>query len=103
MLSRRAIRVGRRSEPRVRRHCFGAQILARDIQDVQTNVTRFVVLGMHDPEPTGDDKTSIAFHGETGRAGALFKVMKPLAERGIQLTKIESRPSKSRIWAITSS
>jgi prephenate dehydratase len=40
---------------------FGGQILARDIQDVQTNVTRFVALAASRSEPTGDDKTSIAF------------------------------------------
>jgi prephenate dehydratase len=76
---------------------FGAQILAHDIQDVQTNVTRFVVLGMNDPEPTGDDKTSIAFLLKKDVPGALFKVMKPLAEHAIQMTKVESRPSKSRL------
>ena len=76
---------------------FGGQVLAQDIQDVQTNVTRFVVLGRTDPPPSGDDKTSIAFLLKRDVPGALFKVMKPLAERTIQMTKVESRPSKSHL------
>jgi prephenate dehydratase len=76
---------------------FGGQILAHDIQDVQTNVTRFVVLARDDPSPSGDDKTSIAFLLKRDVPGALFKVMRPLAEREIQMTKVESRPSKSHL------
>ena len=49
---------------------------------MQTNVTRFVVLGTTDPEPSGDDKTSIAFMVKQDVPGALFTVMKPFAERG---------------------
>ncbi len=76
---------------------FGGQILAHDLQDVQTNVTRFVVLGGEDLPPSGDDKTSIAFLLKRDVPGALFKVMKPLAEHTIQMTKVESRPSKSHL------
>ena len=76
---------------------FGGQILAHDIQDQANNVTRFVVLGAEDPEPTGDDKTSIAFLFKQDVPGALFNAMRPMAERGIQLTKLESRPSKSHL------
>lgn len=76
---------------------FAGQILAHDIQDVRTNVTRFVVLGRDDPPPSGDDKTSIAFLLKRDVPGALFKMMKPLAERDIQMTKVESRPSKSHL------
>ena len=76
---------------------FGGQILAHDIQDSMTNVTRFVVLGTEDPAPTGDDKTSICFLFKQDVPGALFNAMRPLAERNIQLTKLESRPSKSHL------
>src|SRR5688572_18227245 len=76
---------------------FQAQILAHDIQDVQTNVTRFVVLGQEDPRPSGDDKTSIAFLLTKDVPGALFRALKPLAEHTIQMTKIESRPSKNHL------
>ena len=70
---------------------FGGQILAHDIQDAQTNVTRFVVLAASKAEPTGDDKTSIAFLLKANVPGALFRVLRPFADAGIQLTKLESR------------
>ncbi|MEA2522829.1 MAG: prephenate dehydratase [Thermomicrobiales bacterium] len=75
---------------------FGGQILAHDIQDVRSNVTRFVVLGPHDAEPSGDDKTSIGFKLKANVPGALHKVLTPLAEENIQMTKIENRPTK--VW-----
>jgi prephenate dehydratase len=75
---------------------FGGQILAHDIQDVRTNVTRFVVLGQEDAAPTGDDKTSIGFTIKANVPGALHKVLTPLAEENIQMTKIENRPTK--VW-----
>jgi prephenate dehydratase len=76
---------------------FGGQILAHDIQDLQTNVTRFVALAASKAEPTGDDKTSIAFLLKANVPGALFRVLRPFAEAGIQLTKLESRPSRTEI------
>jgi prephenate dehydratase len=76
---------------------FGGQILAHDIQDLQTNVTRFVVLAGARAEPTGDDKTSIAFLLKANVPGALFRVLRPFADAGIQLTKLESRPSRTEI------
>jgi prephenate dehydratase len=75
---------------------FGGQILAHDIQDVRTNVTRFVVLGQHDAEATGADKTSIGFTIKANIPGALHKILTPLADENIQMTKIENRPTK--LW-----
>jgi prephenate dehydratase len=75
---------------------FGGQILAHDIQDVRSNVTRFVVLGQEDAAPTGDDKTSIAFTIKANIPGALHKILTPLADEDIQMTKIENRPTK--VW-----
>ena len=74
---------------------FGASILARDIQDVKTNVTRFVVLSKLDAEPTGKDKTSIAFTMDKDVPGSLHATLTPFARAGVQLTKIESRPTKA--------
>jgi prephenate dehydratase len=76
---------------------FGGQVLARDIQDMQTNVTRFVVLGTAPATPTGDDKTSIAFLLKANVPGAIYRVLRPLAEANIQMTKLESRPSRAEI------
>ncbi len=72
----------------------GAVILARDIQDRATNVTRFVALGRTDAAPTGDDKTSFCFGFTEDRAGVLVEVLGVLAAARINLTKLESRPSK---------
>lgn len=76
---------------------FGGEILASDIQDMQTNVTRFVVLGTERAAATGDDKTSIAFLLKANVPGALFRVLRPLADSNIQMTKLESRPSREEI------
>ena len=76
---------------------YGGQILARDIQDIRGNLTRFVALAETDSPPTGTDKTSIAFTVKENVPGILFKVFQPFADRNIQLTKIESRPIKGRL------
>ncbi len=73
---------------------YGGEILAHDIQDVHTNVTRFVVLTRDDAPPTGDDKTSLAFRVLEDVPGALYTILGELAAENIQMTKIESRPSK---------
>jgi prephenate dehydratase len=76
---------------------YGGQILARDIQDIRGNLTRFIALAETDAAPTGNDKTSIAFTVKDNVPGILFKVFQPFAARNIQLTKIESRPIKGRL------
>ena len=77
---------------------YGGQVLAHDIQDVHTNVTRFVVLSTEDAPATGRDKTSICFTIKSNVPGALFAVMSPFAREKIQLTKLESRPTKVWLW-----
>lgn len=77
---------------------YGGVALAHDIQDIRANFTRFVVLATGDAEPTGDDKTSLGIIVKANVPGALSRVIQPFAAQGIQLTKIESRPIKGRLW-----
>ncbi|MCZ7393855.1 MAG: prephenate dehydratase [Candidatus Methanoperedens sp.] len=73
---------------------YGLEILDEDIQDMNENFTRFIVIGKATPHATGNDKTSIIVYLEKNRPGALYEILGEFAKRGIDLTRIESRPTK---------
>ena len=79
---------------------YGLQLLARAIEDDPNNTTRFLVLGALDPAPTGRDRTSLVMSAEN-RPGAVHALLTPLAEAGVSMTRIESRPARamrSALW-----
>jgi chorismate mutase/prephenate dehydratase len=76
---------------------YGLNILARSIEDSSHNITRFLVIGKQEVEPTKRDKTSVVFSMKD-KAGALHDVLVPFKKNKINLTKIESRPSKKKAW-----
>jgi len=76
---------------------YGMKILAREIEDNPNNFTRFFILAKQDSPPTGNDKTSIVFSVKH-KPGSLYEFLKELSDRNINLTKIESRPTRQRPW-----
>ncbi len=76
---------------------YDAEILARDIQEVTSNETRFVVLASFDHPATGADRTSLCFSFDDDRPGLLVDVLGEFAQRNINLAKVESRPSKESL------
>ncbi len=78
---------------------YDVPIQARSIQDKDDNVTRFLVIGKTRAKPLGDgrDKTSLVI-SLNDEPGALEKTLRPFASRGINLSKIESRPSRKKAW-----
>ena len=76
---------------------YDLNILERNIQDNRRNITRFLVISKEFPRRTGNDKTSIMFSIKH-KPGALYDVLMPFKRAKINLTKIESRPSKRKAW-----
>ncbi|MDA1127627.1 MAG: prephenate dehydratase [Chloroflexi bacterium] len=83
--------------PRRASELYDVYILDRGIQDVAANVTRFAVIGLSDHPPTGRDKTSVAFTFDVDTPGLLYKALGEFAQRGINLFKVESRPTKQSL------
>jgi chorismate mutase/prephenate dehydratase len=76
---------------------YGLGTLAASIEDEPENTTRFLVVGEKDAAPSGRDKTSLLMSCRN-EAGGLHGLLTPLAEHGISMTRIESRPSRLSLW-----
>ena len=72
---------------------YGLQVLARNVEDEASNTTRFLVLGKTDAQPSGRDKTSFVM-GARNQPGAVVKLLQPLADQGISMSRLESRPAR---------
>lgn len=76
---------------------YGLSIIEPRIEDEASNTTRFLVLGVSDAAPSGRDKTSLVL-GAPNQPGAIVKLLQPLADAGISMSKLESRPARSANW-----
>ncbi|MBN2594128.1 MAG: prephenate dehydratase [Sedimentisphaerales bacterium] len=76
---------------------YGLRIICENIEDITNNVTRFLVISREDARPTGEDKTAILF-STAHKAGALAEVLDIFKRYDINMTNIESRPSRKRQW-----
>jgi prephenate dehydratase len=80
--------------PRRAAELHDVRIIAQSLQDSPNNLTRFVVLARADHPPTGRDKTSICFSFDQDAPSLLYHALGEFAQRGINLAKVESRPTK---------
>lgn len=76
---------------------YNLNVLAEDIQDIADNFTRFFIIGNQINKKTSDDKTSIMVSIKD-KVGALYSLLRPFQKYNINLTNIESRPSKKKVW-----
>ena len=76
---------------------YGLQILASNIEDEAGNTTRFLVIGNQQVSASGEDKTALLVSTKN-KPGALQKLLQPLADSGISMSRIESRPSRKGMW-----
>jgi len=74
---------------------YGLKVLRRGIEDDPNNTTRFLVLGQIDSAPTGRDRTSLVLSAEN-KPGAVHALLTPIADNGVSMSRIESRPARAR-------
>ena len=76
---------------------YGLRIICENIEDNANNVTRFLVISKEDAKPSGEDKTALVF-STSDKPGALSDVLDVFKQYGINMTKVESRPSRKKQW-----
>ncbi|WP_456372507.1 prephenate dehydratase [Thiolapillus sp.] len=76
---------------------YNLGVLAHNIEDEPGNTTRFLIIGQQEVPPSGEDKTSLLISTKN-EAGGLHRLLEPLAQHGVSMTRIESRPSRRGMW-----
>jgi chorismate mutase/prephenate dehydratase len=76
---------------------YDLKVVRERIEDQVNNFTRFLVIGKRPTDSSGDDKTSLMF-AVKDEPGILYRMLEPFAKRGVNLSKIESRPMKKKAW-----
>jgi len=79
-------------------HIYQLQIVESKIEDYSSNITRFLIIGSDKPEQTKNDKTSIMF-ATPHTPGSLFKSLEPVNKAGLNMLKLESRPTRDQNWS----
>jgi chorismate mutase/prephenate dehydratase len=76
---------------------YGLTVCAWNIEDDPNNTTRFLVIGAQEVTPSGKDKTSLVL-SVRNQPGAIHELLAPLAEYGVSMSRLESRPSRAGMW-----
>lgn len=76
---------------------FGLSICAKNIEDDPRNTTRFLVIGRQIVDISGKDKTSLIL-STNNRSGAIYKLLESLAQHGVSMSRLESRPARTGLW-----
>jgi chorismate mutase/prephenate dehydratase len=76
---------------------YGLTVCATNIEDDPNNTTRFLVIGAQEVAASGKDKTSLAMSARN-RPGAIHELLAPLAQHGVSMSRLESRPSRAGLW-----
>ena len=76
---------------------YSLQLLTEGIEDISNNTTRFIVIGRDQPEPSGNDATSLLVSAPH-KPGGLRRMLQPLEDAGVSMTRIESRPACTQMW-----
>lgn len=76
---------------------YGLKIYAENIQDKKNNYTSFIIIGKKNSQPTGNDKTSFIVYPEGNWQGVYYEILGAIAKRGIDLTRVESRPTQEKL------
>lgn len=76
---------------------YGLRTVQQNIEDLANNTTRFLIVANQEVPPSGNDKTTLMISAKN-KPGSLFHMLKPLADHGLDMSRIESRPSKNANW-----